>query len=134
MVKRANIPVLDHGLLSTTFHCLRSKLFRSKERMYGVEGRENKKAEKNEKQRSKEKNRNCSAKKKTTKKKTNPNFGLCACAKVKYCTFLHQIFLKNLLQCKKMHFWQSLEKFSTVAPKKSIKRLKNVFFGVNLTY
>ena len=33
--------------------------------MYGVEGRENKKAEKNEKQRSEEKNRNCSAKKKT---------------------------------------------------------------------
>ena len=31
--------------------------------MHGVEGRENKKAEKNEKQRSQEKNRNCSAKK-----------------------------------------------------------------------
>ena len=32
--------------------------------MYGVEGRENRKAEKNEKQRSQEKNRNCSVKKK----------------------------------------------------------------------
>ena len=46
--------------------------------------RENKKAQKNEKQRSEEKNRNCSAKK-------GPNFGLCASAKVKYCTFLHEL-------------------------------------------
>ena len=78
--------------------------------MYGVEGRENTKAEKNEKQRSKEENRNCSAKK----------VQILACTKVKYCTFLHEIFLKILLQYKKAHFWQSLGKFSTVAPKKSI--------------
>ena len=78
--------------------------------MYSVEGRENKKAEKNEKQRSEEKKPELFGKK-------SPNFGLCACAKVKFCTFLPEIFLKILLQCKKMHFWQSLEKFSTVAPK-----------------
>ena len=71
--------------------------------MYSVEGRENKKAEKNEKQRSEE-------------KKIGTVFGLYACPKVKYCTFLHEIFLKISLQSKKAHCWQSLEKFSTVAP------------------
>ena len=47
---------------------------------------------------------------------------------MKYCTFLHEIFLKILLQCKKMHFWQSLEKFSTLTPKKNNLTVKKRVF------
>jgi len=35
-------------------------------------------------------------------KKTSPNFGLCACTKVKFCTLLHGISIKMLLQCEKV--------------------------------
>ena len=59
VVKQANIPVLQ-----VQVYWPETCQNVSKERMYSVEGRENKKAGKNEKQRSEEKNRNCSAKKK----------------------------------------------------------------------
>ena len=90
VVKKANIPVLDYGLFSRAFQWERSKLFRSEKRMYRVECRENNKAQKNKKEWSMEKYRNGS----THKKKTSPNFGLCACAKAKYCTLLHENSLK----------------------------------------
>jgi len=62
--------------------------------------------------------RNGARKKIGTVPQKSPTFGLCACVKVKYCTFLHENFIKILLQGGKEHFWQSLGKFSTVAPKK----------------
>ena len=71
MVKQANIPVLDHGLHSTTFHCYRSKLFRSKDRMYSLEGRE--------KIRKQRKTKSNAARKQSElfgKKKTRTNFWL----------------------------------------------------------
>ncbi len=69
----------------------RSKLFRPVEGVHRVKDRENKKAEKNER-------------KGARKKSESPNFGLCACAKVKYCTFLHGNFIKIFLHCQKVHF------------------------------
>lgn len=36
--------------------------------------------------------------------KKSPNFGLCACTRVKYCAFLHGIYVKMLLQYEKVLF------------------------------
>ncbi len=95
----ANIPLLDHGLLSRVFHWLRSKHFRPVEGVHRIKDRGKKKAEKNEKERSKEKIGTVQQ----NKKNSFPNFGLCACAKGKSCTFLHGNAIKNLMQCQKVH-------------------------------
>ena len=68
--------------------------FRPEERMYRVEGRKNKKERKKKRNEARKKNWNGSTKK-------SQIFGLCACAKEKYCIFLHENLIKILLQCEK---------------------------------
>ncbi len=87
MLKQANTPVLDQGLLSRVYHWLRPKPFWPVERMNRVLGSANKKAGK-----MKRKEANGSAKKR-------PNFGLCACIKYRLfhgkCDFLIFIYITN---------------------------------------
>ena len=58
-----------------------SKIFLPEERISRVESNENKKVEKTEGKGAR--------KKKGTVQQKESKFGLCACTKVKYCTFLH---------------------------------------------
>jgi len=72
-----------------------SKLFLPEGRMWRVKRNEDKKAGKKRRKRSKRKFGTLLAKK-------GPNFGLCACTKVKFCTLLHGISVKMLLQGEKV--------------------------------
>ena len=73
------------------------KRFLSERRMRNVKRNENRKARKNRRKRSKKKFGTVWA-----KEKKSPNFGICTCTKVKYCTLLHGISIKMLLQCEKV--------------------------------
>ena len=61
--------------------------------MWRVKRNEDKEAGKKKKEKEQEKIWNGFSKKK---------FGLCACTKVKFCTLLHEISIKMLLQCEKV--------------------------------
>ncbi len=101
-LKQAKIPVLDHDLLSRVFHWFRSKLFRPVEGVHRVKDRENKKAEKNEKERTKSK------------------FWLMRMRQSKILYIFTWKFHQNLPALSESAFLAHLENFWTVEPRKSI--------------
>ena len=86
VTKRPIIPTTDQGPISKLYPLLTHNFLQATKRIWVVEDSENKRAKGMEMKRARKKNRKGPA------KKRSPNFGLCACAKLKYCTFMYPIF------------------------------------------
>ena len=67
-------------------HIINNQLLRQPETTWRAKASENKRAEKKDSRRQNKFGKD--------HRKKSPKFGLCACAKLKYCTFLYQIFKK----------------------------------------
>ena len=111
MVKWPITPKIDYGPISRLYPQLTPNLLQLTERIRGVKDKENKRAERKERKRARKKNR-----KETTKEK-NPKFGLCACAKLKKCTFLHLISGKSTFKVGNHFFVKTNANLESLQPK-----------------
>ena len=57
---------------------------------------------------------------KIKREQKRPNFGLCACPKLKYFTFLYLILVKSIRFVSAQHLQQDLGSFSVMAAQKLI--------------